>query len=630
LAAQAGIGYDRGEAGTPFRVIADHIRALVFAVTDGAFPSNEGRGYVLRRLLRRAYRFGREIGFREPFLYKLTPVVIEQMGGAFPEIGQRRAYIEEVIKSEEERFGATLEQGIEKFGAMVSGAQKSGGKTLAGADVFALYDTYGFPMDLTRLMAAEKGLNVDEDGYGKLMERQRERAREARKGAGGDGLTPEGWTEIRPLSGTEFLGYEQDGAEVNVCRYKMLDDGGNGVSSYLLILDKTPFYAESGGQMGDRGAMVTSCGINITVKDTVKWNDSVVHRVECDGVLTDRDLRAPFMANIDINLRMSTRRNHTATHLLQAALRKVLGDHVQQSGSRVDPAGLRFDFTHFKGLEEGEINAVETLVNQWIMDNYRVDTVIKDTATAKAEGATALFGEKYGDKVRVVGIVPVSKELCGGTHVSATGQIGLFHITGEESVSAGVRRINAVTGTAAVRYVIDREKTASALAVMLKVSQDKLLERVSGLIDTVKKLESKVNDLSTAKAADAVGAIFAEAAGCAAPLKFAVKDMGELDKDSFTRIADAISDRLRADGLSTTVIAVGAVVGGSAMFAAGAGAEAVSKHGIHCGELVKAAAKRAGGGGGGKPDRAQAGGKEAGKLGEALADIKRLVTAKYV
>ncbi|GBU23168.1 alanyl-tRNA synthetase [Fibrobacteres bacterium R8-0-B4] len=629
LSDKAGIAYDRGEAGTPFRVIADHIRSLVFAVTDGAFPSNDGRGYVLRRLLRRAYRFGREIGFREPFLYKLTPVVIEQMGGAFPEIGQRRSYIEEVIKSEEERFGATLEQGIEKFGAMVVGTQSGGGKTLVGADVFALYDTYGFPMDLTRLMAAEKGLSVDEGGYDKLMERQRERARDARKGESSDGLTPEGWTELRPLSGTEFLGYDSDSAEVNVCRYKKIEDiDGEGTNAYLLILDKTPFYAESGGQTGDKGAIVTSCGVNITERDTVKWNDSVVHRVEANGVLTDKDLRAPMAATIDATLRMATRRNHTATHLLQAALRKVLGGHVQQSGSRVDPSGLRFDFTHFKGLDVDEIAKVETIVNQWIMDNYRVDTVIKDTAAAKAEGATALFGEKYGDKVRVVGIDPVSKELCGGTHVSATGQIGLFHIISEESVSAGVRRINAVTGTAAVQYMINMEKTSSAIAHILKVSQDKLLERVSELVDTAKELDNKVKTLSSAKAADTVVAVFDEAAKCASPLKFAVKDMGELDKDSFTRIADAISDRIREKSLSTTVIAIGAIVDGKAMFAAGAGQEAVSKHGIHCGDLVKAAAKRAGGGGGGSPTRAQAGGKETDKLGEALSELTKLITAK--
>jgi len=632
LAKMAGIAYNRGEAGTPFRVIADHIRALVFAVTDGAFPSNEGRGYVLRRLLRRAYRFGREIGFREPFLYKLVPVVIDNMGGAFPEIGQRRAYLEEVVKSEEERFGATLEQGIEKFGAMVEGAVNKGDKALAGADVFALYDTYGFPMDLTRLMAGEKGLSVDEIGYEKLMEKQKERARDARKGSADNGLTPDGWTELKPVSGTEFLGYETDCAEVNVCRYKKLGGGGindgEGVNTYLLILDKTPFYAESGGQVGDKGVLVTSEDVEVTVEDTFKWNDSVVHRVRSNVALSKENFSVPLKASINSDLRSSIRRNHTATHLLQAALRQALGGHVQQSGSRVDPDSLRFDFTHFKALDDEEIAKVETLVNSWIMDNYKVVTDVKDTAAAKAEGATALFGEKYGDKVRVVTINPVSKELCGGTHVSDTGKIGVFHIIGEESVSAGVRRVSAITGTAAVKYLIDKEKTASALSLMLKVSQDKIHERVQRLMDTVKELENKVKNLSAAKSADVVGSIFEESARCTSSLKYAVKDMGELDKESFTRIADVISDRIKSDKLTDTVIVIGAKVDGRVMFAAGAGDEAVSKHGVHCGDLVKAAAKRTGGGGGGNPTRAQAGGKEPEKLADALSEVTQIITAR--
>ncbi|MDR2728103.1 MAG: alanine--tRNA ligase, partial [Chitinispirillales bacterium] len=459
LVKMTGVPYNNGESGAPFRVIADHIRALVFAVTDGAFPSNEGRGYVLRRLLRRAYRFGREIGFKEPFLYKLVPVVIDNMGKAFPEIAQRRMYLEEVIRSEEERFGATLEQGIDKFNGMIESAAKKGAKTLSGADVFTLYDTYGFPMDLTRLMASEKGLSVDETGYGKLMEQQKERAREARKGSE-DGLTPEGWTNIREVNGTEFLGYNNESASVNITRYKAVS-GENGEPVYLLILDKTPFYAESGGQMGDKGILVSSSGKEAVVEDTFKWNDLIIHRVnvKSTGVLSDDDLKNPLTANIDNTQRVAIRRNHTATHLLQAALRKVLGDHVQQSGSRVDSASLRFDFTHFRGVVFDDIAKVETIVNNWIMDNFAVETELKDTAAAKAEGATALFGEKYGDKVRVVTIgtaastspategsaaVPllpepvegnvVSKELCGGTHVSSTGQIGLFHIIGEESV----------------------------------------------------------------------------------------------------------------------------------------------------------------------------------------------------
>ncbi|MCL2689849.1 MAG: alanine--tRNA ligase [Chitinispirillia bacterium] len=627
LVKMTGIPYDGGEAGTPFRVIADHIRALVFAVTDGAFPSNEGRGYVLRRLLRRAYRFGREIGFKEPFLYKLIPVIIDNMGSAFPEIAQRRMYLEEVIRSEEERFGATLEQGIEKFSGMVSSSAEKGKKMLSGADVFALYDTYGFPMDLTRLMASEKGLSVDEAGYEKLMGQQKERAREARKG-NEDGLTPEGWTTLREVCGTEFLGYDNDSASVNVCRYKAVSDE-SGSPVYLLILDKTPFYAESGGQMGDKGILVTSSGKEAVVEDTFKWNDLVIHRVKSNSVLSDDDLKKSLTASVDNAQRIATRRNHTATHLLQSALRSVLGDHVQQSGSRVDHTGLRFDFTHFRGLVFDDIAKVETVVNNWIMNNSKVTTELKDTAAAKAEGATALFGEKYGDKVRVVTIDDKSKELCGGTHVSHTGEIGLFHILGEESISAGVRRITAITGAAAVQYLIDKEKASSTLALMLKTSQDKLTERAQGILDTVKELESKVKSLSAAKAADTIEELLNDALHNGIALPFAVKDMGELDKDSFNSIIDAVSDKLRSKKeYVDVVIVIGAKVSGGVMFAAGAGDQAVAEFGVNCGDLVRTAAKRAGGGGGGTPTRAQAGGKDPTKLSEALSDVEKILSEK--
>ncbi|MFP4015152.1 MAG: alanine--tRNA ligase [Chitinispirillaceae bacterium] len=626
LSKMSGISYDKGEPGTPFRVIADHIRSLVFAITDGAFPSNEGRGYVLRRLLRRAYRFGREIGFKEPFLYKLIPVVTDHMGNAFPEISERKMFLEEVIRSEEERFGATLEQGIEKFNAMVESAVKQKGSMLSGADVFALYDTYGFPMDLTRLMAAEKNLTVDEDGYNRLMDRQKERAREARKGDE-EGLTPEGWTELKPISGTEFIGYEQECSEVNVCRFKTVS-GENGAPNHLLILDRTPFYAESGGQIGDKGILRTGEGKEATVEDTFKWNELVIHRIRSNDVLTKDDFSSPLTAQIDSSLRQATRRNHTATHLLQAALRRVLGDHVQQSGSRVDPAGMRFDFTHFKALTPEETASVEEMVNEWIMDNMAVTTDIKDTAAARAEGATALFGEKYGEKVRVVTISPVSKELCGGTHVTSTGQIGFFHIIGEESVSAGVRRISALTGMGSVNYVLNKEKTASAISRLLKTGEERFVDRIQGLLDNIRDLENKVKNLSASKAADAISGLFDEARKNAGAFAFTVQDMGELDKESFSRIGDAVSDGIKQRELGDMVIVIGAKVQDRVMFAAGAGQDAVSKFGVHCGELVKAASKITGGGGGGNPVRAQAGGKDPSRLSEALREVKNILSQK--
>ena len=487
----SGRAYEPGPAGTPFRVAADHIRSLVFAITDGAFPSNEGRGYVLRRLLRRAARFGRELGCTEPFLYRLVPTVIAVMGEAFPEIQQRRSYVEEVIRSEEERFGATVEQGIQKFNAMVDACAKRGATALPAPDVFALYDTYGFPADLTRLMAAEKGISVDEQEFSRLMDEQKARGREARKGDEA-GLTPEGWTELAPSSGTAFIGYEQGEASVSVSRYKVIESE-NGKPVYLLILDKTPFYAASGGQVGDKGTLTAASGKTLTIEDTIKWNDVVVHRGVSEILFVKDDFAKPLSASIESSQRDATRRNHSATHLLQAALRSVLGSHVQQSGSRVDPSGLRFDFTHFKAPTKEELAKAEHIVNEWVLQDLPVTTVIKDPETAKKEGATALFGEKYGDKVRVVSMGGVSKELCGGTHVSSTGQIGLFHITEESSISAGVRRIEAVTGHGAARFLSEKETVLAQLADLLKANGPALVERVKGLIDkaTISKPSSR-------------------------------------------------------------------------------------------------------------------------------------------
>ncbi|MDG5814650.1 alanine--tRNA ligase [Chitinispirillales bacterium ANBcel5] len=625
LEKMSGKAYSNGPQGTPFRVIGDHIRALVFAVTDGAFPSNEGRGYVLRRILRRAYRFGRELGFKDPFLYKLVPVLIKNMGEAFDEIAQRQSYLEEVIRSEEERFGATLEQGIEKFETMVKNSLKSGSKKLSGSDLFTLYDTYGFPMDLTRLMASEMEMGVDEEGYAQLMKQQKERAREARKGEAG-GLSPEGWVELREASGTAFVGYDSDSTEVNVCRYKRVEDESAKVV-YLLILDKTPFYAEAGGQVGDRGLIQTSSGTELVVEDTFKWNDLVIHKCKSGTSLSDEDLKAPLTAEIDTAFRSSTRCNHTATHLLQAALRAVLGNHVQQSGSRVDPWGLRFDFTHFKALTSAELKRIEQLVNEWIMEDYSLVTDVMGADEAKSQGATALFGEKYGEKVRVITIGEISKELCGGTHVLSTGRIGMFHIVGEESVSAGIRRISAITGMETVNAIWDKEMRLSQLGTLLKCAEGSLVEKVSGLLDTVKDLEGKLKTYNVQRAKESVAELFREAEDNKGEIAFSVKDMGEVDKEAFLGFADAISDTIKQCGLNSVVILIGARVGEKALFAAGAGKDAVSK-GIRCGDLVKTAAKITGGGGGGSPHRAQAGGKDYTKIQQALKEVKEQLSQK--
>ncbi len=617
--------YDSGDAGTPFRVIADHIRALTFAITDGAFPSNEGRGYVLRRLLRRAYRFGREIGFREPFLYKLVSVVTEVMGEAFPEIRQRREFVEEVIAAEEERFGSTLEQGIEKFSIMIDGARQRGVNKLSGNEVFTLYDTFGFPMDLTRLMAAEKGFSIDEAGYEALMEQQKNRSREAQKND--NGLSPEGWVELRNTCGTEFIGYETESCEVNVCRYKITDEE-DGVSKLFIILDRTPFYAESGGQVGDRGALLLPDGRELSVEDTLKWNDLVVHKASARFPVGRRLLLKTLVAKVNHEERSATMRNHTATHLLQAALRKILGNHIQQAGSKVEPSGLRFDFTHFKALSRDEINTVERLVNEWILADMPVATAISKLEEAKASGATALFGEKYGEYVRVVAVDDISKELCGGTHVSATGNIGLFHITSESSISAGVRRIEAVTGLRSLDYLISKEKIVLSLTGLLKVAEDKLFERTSALAENVRNLELRMEKLTAEKSASAVDSLFDEALKNGGAFPWLVRNLGEMEKSAFVRIADAVSDRIKKDNIETMVIVIGAKVEGKALFAAGAGVGAVKKYGIHCGELVKTAAQKAGGGGGGSPVRAQAGGKDPSKIAEALATISEILSSR--
>jgi alanyl-tRNA synthetase len=457
------------------------------------------------------------------------------------------------------------------------------------------------------------------------MDQQKERAREARKTD--DGLTPEGWTELKAISGTEFLGYDKDNAEINVCRYKMVvTDEGSAV--YFCMMDKTPFYAETGGQIGDTGTLTAADGTVVTVQDTIKWNDLVIHRCTSAVPLTKELLSKPLKAQINSSLRESIRRNHTATHLLQAALRSVLGDHVQQSGSKVDPTALRFDFTHFKALSNDEIIAVEKLVNQWILTDMPVSTVIKDVATAKAEGATALFGEKYGDKVRVVSVGPVSKELCGGTHVKSSGEIGLMHITVETSISAGVRRIEAVTGSNTHQYLLKKESILGQLSFMLKTGEDKLIERVSAILDTIKQQELQIKELSAAKSAGLVNSLFDEASKSGGKFSWVVKNLGTVDKDSFTSIANTISDEIKNRNLGTMTVCIGAIVEDKVLFAAGAGNDAIKAHGVHCGDMVKLAAQKAGGGGGGSPFRAQAGGKDSSKLDEALAAVKTLLQSK--
>ena len=623
----SGKKYEYGPAGTPFRVIADHIRALVFAITDGAFPSNEGRGYVLRRLLRRAYRFGRKLGFSEPFLYKLVPVVIDIMGEAFVEITQRQKYVEQIIKSEEERFDQTLELGLEKINLMIEKIRSSKKKQLSGTDVFTLYDTYGFPMDLTRLIGAEHGMDIDEKGFEKLMSSQRTRARDAAK-SGGDALSVEGWVELKKILKTVFIGYDFVEAEVSVCRYKIIDAdrGADTCKECFVVLDKTPFYAEMGGQAGDRGVLVAKDKRELMVTDTITWNDTAVHKVKTDKAFPVDLLSKPFLAKINTVDRMYTQRNHSATHLLHASLRKVLGDHVSQSGSHVAPEGFRFDFTHFKALTPKELLRVEDLVNELIFENLPVKTETKNTVEAKKEGATALFGEKYGERVRVVRMGDVSMELCGGTHTNMTGNIGMFHIISESSIAAGIRRIEAVTGMGCLKYFQSKEEIVLQLRYLLKVNEEDILMRVKDNAEKLKSLEAEMGRLTQASAGKEVEELIEKASLGAFP--WVAENLGTVDKKRFMDIINKVSDTIRKKNLETAVIFLAAKVEGKALFAACAGQKAVDDYGIHCGNLVKAAAESAGGGGGGGPTRAQAGGKNSTHIQKAIDAVIAIIHEK--
>ncbi|MBD3421316.1 MAG: alanine--tRNA ligase [Chitinivibrionales bacterium] len=621
LGEMCNVKYDKGESGTPFRVIADHIRALVVTITDGVFPSNEGRGYVLRRLLRRAYRFGRSLEFDEPFLHKLVDTVIEIMGGAFPEIRERRDYVIEVIKSEEERFDQTLEQGIEIFNGIARKSKSAGNEKIDGSDVFALYDTYGFPMDLTRLMAQEQQLDIDEDGFYARMDEQKQRARlGARKSTESSPGSNE-WIDVSGAESTEFIGFESGSAEVKVARFRKLEDE----ALYQIVLEKTPFYAEAGGQVGDRGVLTAADGVTIEVLDTFKVHDTIVHKAKASRPLDTASLATPLKAEIITGERQATMRNHSATHLLQAALRSTLGDHVQQSGSRVDPLSLRFDFTHFKALTPQEIEDIELQVNEWILLDLAVTWDVKPIEQARSEGAMALFGEKYADEVRVVSMGDISKEFCGGTHVRTTGNIGMFHITSESSISAGIRRIEAITGLNSLGYLQRKERTLLELVRQLKTAEEKLPEKVTGLLDTLKHLQTETAQLQKEKAGGLVQELIDAATAKTGPILWTVKNLGECDKNEFGDVTNALSDALRERQLTKHLFVLGATSSGKALFAACASKQLTKAAGVHCGNIVKAAAQAAGGNGGGSPYRAQAGGKDAGKVQEALDIVESIV-----
>ncbi|SFE26247.1 alanyl-tRNA synthetase [Paenibacillus catalpae] len=614
----AGVKYHVNEDhDVALKVIADHIRTVAFAVGDGVMPSNEGRGYIIRRLLRRAVRYGKTIGIDRPFLYELTSVVGEVMGVYYPEVVDKREFIERVIRTEEERFHETLSDGLVMLSDLVAAARKSGTTEIGGEDAFRLYDTYGFPFDLTEDFAAENGMTVDREGFDAAMEAQRERARAARQETGG--MNVQGGPLADFTVKSEFVGYNELVTEAQITAIvhedSLVDLVGEG-SRVLVLLDRTPFYAESGGQIGDKGTIIGN-GFTLQVEDVTKapHGQSVHHAVVASGTVRSGE---KVEAVVTRSVREDVIKNHTATHLLHKALKEVLGDHVNQAGSLVQADRLRFDFSHFGSITPEELTEIERKVNEQIWIGTPVVIESKPIAEAKAMGAMALFGEKYGDIVRVVQVGTYSIELCGGCHVGNTSQIGLFKLVSESGIGSGVRRIEAVTGRHAYGFMegqLDLLKQASAL---LKSSNNDVPKRIEALFAQAKELgrenESLQAKLSRIEAgsleqnAKTVGEVTVLSAKVTAPTMDALR---------------GIADELKLK-LPSAVIILGAVQEDKVSLVAAVSADLVKK-GFHAGKIVKEAAAHCGGSGGGRPDMAQAGGKDATKLDEALKLAEELV-----
>ncbi|WP_165674896.1 alanine--tRNA ligase [Metapseudomonas otitidis] len=584
------------------KVVADHIRSCSFLVADGVLPSNEGRGYVLRRIIRRACRHGNKLGAKGTFFHKIVAALVAEMGEAFPELKQQQAHIERVLKTEEEQFAKTLEHGLKILEQDLASLQ---GQVIPGDIVFKLYDTYGFPVDLTADIARERELTVDEEGFEREMEAQRERAR-ASSAFGMD------YNSLVKVDGdTRFLGYAgTSGSGKVVALFKAgaavdsLAEGEEGV----VVLDQTPFYAESGGQVGDCGYL-EGAGVRFDVRDTTKAGGAFLHH----GIVAKGGLSvgASVKAEADSTVRSATALNHSATHLLHAALRRVLGEHVQQKGSLVDSQRLRFDFSHFEAIKPEQLKALEDIVNTEIRRNTAVETEETDIETAKAKGAMALFGEKYGDQVRVLSMGgDFSVELCGGTHVSRTGDIGLFKITSEGGVASGVRRIEAVTGAAALAYLNGAEEQLKEAAVLVKGSRDNVLDKLAALLERNRQLEKEVDQLK-AKAASAAGDDLAASAVEVKGVKVLAARL-DVDGDALLALVDQLKNKL-----GRAVILLGGALEGKVTLVAGVTQDLTGQ--LKAGDLMKQAAAAVGGKGGGRPDMARGGGTDAAALDQALA-----------
>ena len=585
----------------PFQVISDHIRMLSFAIADGALPSNDGRGYVLRRILRRAARFGRSLDMNQPFIFNLVGTVEKIMGDTFPEIADKKSHIEKIIKAEETSFNDTLDRGLSHFNKVISNMT---GKKIPGSDAFKLYDTFGFPLDLTHLMAREKGLSIDEDGFKKEMDQQKKRAKSAEKF--NTNISEVSWNELKNIEDSKFKGYEAISLSAEIVKYASTDD------SYLVVLDQTPFYAESGGQIGDTGTIKGS-GVDLIVQDVQLDGECYVHH--CTGTI-GKDI-STVECRVDSEKRQRTRKNHTATHLMHKALKIVLGDHVQQAGSLVHPDYLRFDLTHFEKISKKEIREIENIVNSEILINNKLDVSIKAFDEAKKEGAVAMFGEKYGDQVRVITVADFSKELCGGTHVDRTGDIGLFKITEETSLASGVRRIVAVTGPKAVEFVQDQVAALDEVKSQLKCNLNSIPDRLGQLIKDNKTLEKELKKQKKSNSSFDTKILLKEAL-IIENKTIVIKMTDAEDMDSLKDFGNSLLLKLK-NGIGV----LGAVADKPMLVVVVT--DTLIEAGIKAGDLAKQIGSIMGGGGGGRPNLATAGGKDQKSLETAMEKAKDII-----
>ena len=602
------------------RVITDHIRSATFMICDGILPSNEGRGYVLRRLLRRAARHGKLLGVNDPFLYQVVDTVIHENEGQYPDLREKQTYITKVIRTEEENFGRTIDGGMKIFSDLLAEHKQKLEKIFSGADAFRLYDTFGFPIDLTMEMAADEGLSVDEGAFQKLMKEQKERAREARKALG-----DLGWAGVefgKDVPATEFVGYDHSECDAKIVAIvadeELRDEVAAGAEA-VVVLDQSPFYAEMGGQVADHGT-ITADGVVFTVADVQKnKGGKFMHYGRlAQGVLHVGDT---VHAAIDMERRKAIQRAHSTTHLLDAALKKVLGDHVHQAGSLVEPDRLRFDFTHFEAISPEELRQVEELVNDAILEGYPVVTEILPIEEAKKKGAVAMFGEKYGETVRVVEMSDFSVEFCGGTHVDNTAKAGPFRIKSESSVASGVRRIEATCGKLSLKAMESSQGVLSRAAQFLKTAPSGLLERMEQQANEMKQLRQALEKFK-AEASLGEARQFLASAKTVKDLHVLATTRNGVDTAELRTMGDFLRDK---DPKAVAVIA--SINGEKITFLAVCGKEAVAR-GIKAGDLVRHVSAICGGKGGGKPDSAMGGGSDPLKVDDALASVDDFVSEK--